>query len=910
LLQLVLAKILSLMKHAILISALTLVTALSAQQTNPPIGTSAWAQQHSTNRVADPNLNPQNGNDTLNMTYSNTACGLNYTMVSQRLGQRFTPVGIPQPAPFLVSAMPACATVLKAYLYTKALGVAPGITATITTPANVTANVPMTLIGSSVDVCWGMNGTHVWRADVTSLVTTPGTYMVGGLPTIPVASSSSVDVEGATLLIIYQDPTASYTGSIQIDDGCHTKVGGALNHTMTGFNACAASTSGSAFMLVGDMQMPGYTINMNGQNVLQPQWNWWNEITTSTNVTAGQNTCSYNISTAGDCYTLAVAGLYFQTNCQTCVPTTASLNVAVNSTVATCATNGSAIAVASGGNGNYSYLWTPSGDTVANPTTLAPGTYTVSVTDGTLCGTATVTVGYNGPVVTVNSQPVTCQGLGSASASVTGGTAPYTYSWAPSGGTQQFAPNLNAGTYTVTVTDATGCAVTGTTTVTNNSNFQGWIFAYPDSCPSPSGSLTTFISGGVPPFSYAWSTGATTQNISGVPAGIYSVTITDAAGCTVNLVDTVTAVAGLTVVTNQFVYASCGDTVNLVASSNDPSATYTWSPSATVLNPNAASTSAVPASSITYYVTATGTCGTDMDSVEVYVDSLNLYNEQICFVTVDTSINKNIIIWERLNSPASGTYNIYRETSVSGVYALIGTQPVSQFTTYVDMTSNPQVMANRYVISTTDNCGQESDTSFHHRTIHLQVSPSMFGGYNLAWTAYEGLPISTYNIYRGPSISQMTLLTSVAGNVFTYTDVTAPSGNLWYMIEAQHPFGGCNPSLRLINSSTLIDNFMTTSNLMSTDEANSIVEGSILEGTLMLLPNPNNGNFQLQGTTVGAGNVTIEVFNVLGQSMYSAQVAANGTFTHQMELNAAAGVYSVRIISGGQSTTLPVVIQR
>jgi hypothetical protein len=897
------------MKHTLLISALTLVTALSAQQTNPPIGTSAWAQQHSTNRVADPNLNPLNGNDTLNMTYSNTACGLNYTMVSQRLGQRFTPIGIPQPAPFLVSAMPACATVLKAYLYTEALGVAPGITATISTPANVTANVPMTLIGSSVDVCWGMNGTHVWRADVTSLVSTPGTYMIGGLPTTP-QSSSGVDVEGATLIVIYQDPSASYTGSIQIDDGCHTKIGGSLTHNMTGFNACAASTSGSAFMLVGDMQMPGYTINMNGQNVVQPQWNWWNEISTATIVTSGQNSCNYNISTGGDCYTLVMAGLYFQTNCQACVPSTASLTVTATSTVASCAGNGSAIATATGGNGNYSYLWTPGGATVANPANLSPGTYTVSVTDGTLCGTATVTVGYNGPVVTTVAQPITCQGLGSAFAGVTGGTGPYTYLWSPSGGTLPIASNLTAGTYTVTVTDATGCVVTGTAAIANNSIFTGYISANPDICPSPSGSVNTTVIGGTAPYTYAWSNGATTQNISLVPAGVYSVNITDAAGCVVTLADTVVAVSGLTIATNQFVYASCGDTVNLVASSNDPSATYTWSPSATVLNPNAASTSAVPASSMTYYVTATGTCGTDMDSVEVYVDSLNLYNEQICFVTVDTSINKNVIIWERLNSPASGTYNIYRETSVSGVYALIGTQPVSQFTTYVDMTSNPQVMANRYVISTMDNCGQESDTSFHHRTIHLQVSPSMFGGYNLAWTAYEGLPISTYDIYRGPSISQMTLLTSVAGNVFTYTDVTAPSGNLWYMIEAQHPFGGCSPSLRLNQPNVLIDNLVTQSNLESTDDATTVQEGAILQGTLILFPNPNNGNFQLQGTTVGAGNVTIEVFNVLGQSVYSGQVAANGTFTHQMELNAAAGVYSVRIISGGQSTTLPVVIQR
>ncbi|GAB4131399.1 MAG: hypothetical protein Fur0041_01720 [Bacteroidia bacterium] len=878
------------------------------------IGTPEWVQQHQGNQSMqrnNSNVQPLNGNDTLHTSYSNTACGLNYTMVSQRLGQRFTPIGIQQPAPFVVNNLPPCAVVDKAFLYTEALGVTPSITATITNPASTTTNVPMTLIGSSVDVCWGMNGTHVWRADVTNLITGPGTYMLSGLPT-SLQSTTGVDVEGATLIIIYEDPSATYTGSIQIDDGCHTVVGGTLIHNMNGLNVCANSSNAKAFMLVGDMQMSGYNIMMNSTNVPQPAWNWWNEISTPTSVTSGQTTSMYAMNVGGDCYTLAMAGLYYQTNCQTCVPSSNNLVLTTTSTPSSCSANGSAAVNVTGGSGNYSYLWMPGGQTSPSVNNLSAGTYTVYVTDGPVCSSATVTVAYTGMTLAMSAQPTTCNTLGSASVTVTGGTGPYTYQWAPSGGTGATATNLNPGIYVVSVTDATGCTMTNTVTVQNGSTMNVSVTALPDSCPSPSGAVYATVTGGVAPYTYQWLPGnQTTSSVTGLPAGTYSVIVTDAAGCMQTASGTITtAPNNVQVVTNQYMYALCGDTVQLSATCNYPNATYSWSPSTWLNNPNIQNPVATPAGNITYTVTATHQCGTATDSVFVELDTLNYYSEQICFVTIDTSINKNIVIWERLNSPQSGTYNIYRETSVSGVYALIGSQPVSQFTTYVDMTSNPQQMANRYVITTVDPCGNESDTSFHHRTIHLQTSPNGNGGWNLSWTAYEGLPIATYNIYRGASISQLTLLNQVAGNVFTYTDLTPPPGNLYYLIEAVHPFGGCMPSLRLSSGNNTFSPVSSSiSNLEPTD-AVGVNETELLSNSLMILPNPNNGTFSIEFNS-NSGNVTIEVMDQLGRIVFAKQDAVSGIYRTQIAAESlSASVYTLRVTTGEGSVMKPLMISR
>lgn len=891
-----------------------LLFAFGAFAQAPEIGTPGWAAQHpsdqSVTRQAGPQFSPQNGNDTLTTLYNNSACGLNYTTASVRLGQRFQPAGLPQPAPMTVM-MPACAVIDKAYLYTEALGVTPAITANLTNPSSQSTSYNMSLIGSSVDVCWGMNGTHVWRADVTASITGPGTYTISGLPTDPTATSTTVDVEGATLVIIYTDPYASFTGTLILDDGCHTVTGGSLTHTMTGFSACANSTAASSFMLVGDMQMMGYNITMNGNNVTQPMWDWWNEISAPTNVTNGQGSCTFTMNDLGDCYTLAAAGLYYQTPCQSCTPAISPLSATTTINAATCLNNGSASVSVTGGNGNYTYLWLPTNQTTATATNLMANTYTVYITDGSNCTSATVTVPYNGMTLATTVTPATCNSGGTATVSISGGTGPFTYQWS-NGDTTATATNLNPGYVTVYVTDqATGCTLSSGGYINSTAmSVSSW--SSPATCSASNGSVYCNVSGGAPPYTVLWQPGNyTTYTVNNLPAGTYTLSVTDSTGCTTTNSVTVgsTGNGGLSIFGGGTY--SCGDSIVLYASCNDPNATYSWSPAATLTTPNSAWTGCNAMTTTTYTVTVNSSCGILTDTVTVNVGSVNQHVEEICFVTIDTSLNKNIVIWERWNSPVSGSYNIYRETSVSGVYALVGSQPISQFSTFIDMTSNPQVMANRYVITTVDTCGVESDTSYHHRTIHLQTTPTGNGGWNLAWTAYEGLPIATYNIYRGTSISTLTLLTQVAGNVFTYTDLAPPAGQNYYMIEAVHPFGGCNPARMAAGSGNFspLEYSSALSNI-SIATPNGM-ENLQLENSLQLTPNPGIGTFQLSMTLGLQQPVTVTVFDNTGRNIYAQQVAATaGPNVVSMDLSSlSAGTYLVQVKTENGTAVRRLVIQ-
>ncbi|WP_414647019.1 autotransporter domain-containing protein [Comamonas sp. UBA7840] len=133
-------------------------------------------------------------------------------------------------------------------------------------------------------------------------------------------------------------------------------------------------------------------------------------------------------------------------------------------------TNGTATVTASGGIPPYTYSWAPSGGSNATATGLAEGSYSAKVTDADgAVTTATVTVSQPSVLSTTSSQiEVSSYGGsdGSAGVVVTGGTPGYTYSWAPSGGTDATANGLSAGNYTVTVTDANACTYSRIFTIT------------------------------------------------------------------------------------------------------------------------------------------------------------------------------------------------------------------------------------------------------------------------------------------------------------------------------------------------------------------------------------------------------------------------------------------------------------
>ena len=267
-----------------------------------------------------------------------------------------------------------------------------------------------------------------------------------------------------------------------------------------------------------------------------------------------------------------------------------AITASATSTPATCSSsNGSATVTASGGTGTLTYSWAPSGGTNATATGLAAGTYTVSVTDANGCAqTATTAVTTsNGPAVTVQSQTnVSCNGgsTGSVTISVSGGTAPYTYSWSPSGGTNASATGLSAGTYTCTITDNAGCIQTQTISITEPVAITASATSTPASCNSSDGSATVSASGGTGSFAYSWApSGGTSATASSLSAGSYTCTVTDGNSCPQTATVSVSSSNGPTITVQSQTNVTCngGSTgsATLSAAGGTPPYTYSWLPS-------------------------------------------------------------------------------------------------------------------------------------------------------------------------------------------------------------------------------------------------------------------------------------------------------------------------------------------
>ncbi len=197
--------------------------------------------------------------------------------------------------------------------------------------------------------------------------------------------------------------------------------------------------------------------------------------------------------------------------------------------------DGTATATASGGTPPYSYDWGAAG-MGATVSDLAPGTYSVTVTDDRGCQlTAQVTIEPGDPdcsalVLSFEDTQVLCAGEdnGTATAVIEGGTAPYTYDWSNGGMTSTITDG--AGTYTVIINDAVGCESQGTVTILEPPVLLLNVVGLDGECGSL-GTVVASVNGGVEPYAYAWSTGADTEAISGLTPGTYSVTVTDANGC-------------------------------------------------------------------------------------------------------------------------------------------------------------------------------------------------------------------------------------------------------------------------------------------------------------------------------------------------------------------------------------------
>jgi gliding motility-associated-like protein len=242
---------------------------------------------------------------------------------------------------------------------------------------------------------------------------------------------------------------------------------------------------------------------------------------------------------------------------------------------------------------NYTYKWTASmgvvsNDAIYNPTVTPTETttYTVTVTSDKGCTGSDIVIVSIDPLMvpTVTATNISCNGAcdGKVNVNITGGTAPYTYSWSGSLCDQPACTALCSGTYAVTVKDKIGCAVSGNTTVTEPTALSLQTTHTPSVCGQPTGTASVVASGGTPGYTYEWDDAAkqTTATATGLASKKYCVNVTDASGCIktacVDVTDKPGFTASVVAITSVSCNGLCDGTAEVIATGGTPPFTYTW----------------------------------------------------------------------------------------------------------------------------------------------------------------------------------------------------------------------------------------------------------------------------------------------------------------------------------------------
>lgn len=448
-------------------------------------------------------------------------------------------------------------------------------------------------------------------------------------------------------------------------------------------------------------------------------------------------------------------------------------------TVSGCSVPGTITANPGGGVPGYSYNWS-TGETTQTITYLSPGTFCVTVLDNVNCGIADcITVTIEAPTINLVVNDVTCNGYddGSITANATDGMPPYTYAWS-NGETTPTISNLAPGTYTVTVTGANGCSATATGTVTEPPPLNATISGNDPTCAGyTNGSAMVTASGGTPPYAYLWNTGATTPVITGLPQGTYSVTVTDANGCDIDLSITLTEQSAITVTAVSTDETCSGDndgTATATATNGVPPYQYQWSN-----GQSGAAISNLPPG--TYTVTATDDVGC-WASTSVVVLPANPFSVSISSTNVSVC-NGSDGTATAMPTGGAGNYTYQWNTGATtqtitglseGTYVVVVTDANGcQATAFVTITapSSPQLG----IMTTDETCSGDNDGTA--TAVAVGGTPP----YSYQWNT--GATTQTIT-GLGPGVYTATV-TDAAGCMETASGVVAAGAQVQLMLSGQ-----------------------------------------------------------------------------------------------------------------------------
>lgn len=264
---------------------------------------------------------------------------------------------------------------------------------------------------------------------------------------------------------------------------------------------------------------------------------------------------------------------------------------------------------------------------------------------------------------------------------------------------------------------------------------------------------------------------------------------------------------------------------------------------------------------------------------------------EICMVSTDDS-NSNMVIWEPEYDVFVESVYIYKETVINDEFQLIGKKSIEENSIFIDENSVNAQNSNRYKIAYTDSVGDISRLSPPHKTLHLLMSMGINGSINLIWEKYEGFEYTTFHIYRGSSKQEMMKIAELASNIFTYSDLAPPLGNLYYQVVVEHP-SPCDITQQ--KSSGNIYSSTKSNYVEYSVVSNEIVQSS--EQSIHFYPNPvidfltiliENSSNEIYG---------IEIHDLSGRSVLNYSSLNNGSKINLSDLKC--GMYLLTVKSDG-----------
>jgi len=377
---------------------------------------------------------------------------------------------------------------------------------------------------------------------------------------------------GQTGAIVNGLPAGNLEVTVTDSNGCSEVISGnigsppelILQATVNSHVTCYGLNDGSATASASGGKPPYYYL-------------WSNNANTATinNVVAG--TYSVTVSDSDDCSET--------TNITITQPVL--LTVSLNATNITCngLKDGTITTNVNGGTVPYYYQWS-NGFSSSSLNNLQAGAYIVTITDSEGCITI-ASVAITEPSVMSSSiqlnNNVSCfSGKdGSSTVSVVGGQSPYTYNW-DNGETAMTASQLEAGSHTVTVTDAGGCETVASIVITEPLGVSGSFSSISQvSCNGGNdGSATISLNGGQLPYTYLWDNGETAAIAISLDAGLHEVTITDGDGCEIVFTTTIAEPNALSLSVVELLPASCKSDRGVASAqggNGTPPYSYAWS---------------------------------------------------------------------------------------------------------------------------------------------------------------------------------------------------------------------------------------------------------------------------------------------------------------------------------------------